>query len=115
MHQTKEMEQCAKECLDCYQECVTTLQHCLTKGGKHVAADHVRLMTDCLEICRTSADFLLRGSSLHHATCRACAEACRKCAEDCRKFTDDKEMQACADVCDRCAKSCEKMAAAAAR
>lgn len=115
MHQTPEMLQCAKECRTCYETCVSTLQHCLEKGGKHAAAEHVRLLTDCIEICRTSADFLLRGSSLHPATCRACAEVSRKCAEDCRRFPDDKQMQACAEACDRCAKSCEKMSAAAAR
>src|SRR4051812_48801424 len=112
---TKEMQECAKECSNCYETCVTTLQHCLEKGGRHVEPAHVRLMTDCIEICRASANFLLRGSALHHATCRACFEVCRKCADDCRRLADDKMMQACADACDRCAKSCEKMAASASR
>lgn len=115
MQQNKEMLQCAEECLDCYQKCVATVEHCLRKGGKHVEASHIRLLTDCLEICRTSADFLLRGSPFHQATCLACAEVCRACAADCRRFGEDKEMLACADACDRCAKSCEKMAAAVVR
>lgn len=105
------MERCAKECLACYQACVQTLQHCLSKGGRHAGKEHVTLMADCVEICRTSADLLLRGSERHAVTCRACAEICRECAEDCRSFENDREMAACADACERCAESCDKMAA----
>lgn len=115
MHDNKELQQCAKECLDCYQKCVETIRHCLTKGGKHAAPDHIRMLTDCLEVCRTSADFLLRGSPFHRETCGACAEICRTCAADCRRFGDDKAMLACAEACERCAKSCDKLSAVPAR
>lgn len=115
MHENKEMERCAQECLDCYQKCVATIQHCLTKGGKHAGADHIRILNDCLEICKASAGFLLRGSAFHHETCGACAEICRTCAADCRRFGDDKIMLTCADACERCAKSCDKMSAVPAR
>jgi hypothetical protein len=87
--------------------------HCLQMGGAHAAANHVRLMLDCAEICQTSANFMLRGSDLHGHTCRACAVVCRRCAEDCVALgEDDPRMLACAEQCTRCAASCERMASA---
>lgn len=111
MHSNIEMQQCAKECLKCYEICALTLQYCLEKAGKHVARAHLTLLSDCMEICRTSADFLLRGSEAHDAPSRACADICRRCAQDCRRFDADKAMEACAEACARCAEACDKMAA----
>ena len=85
--------------------------HCLHQGGRHVAPEHLTLMQDCVQICATSADFMLRNSALHKHTCRACAAVCKQCAEDCRAMGDDEQMQTCAPACARCAQSCERMAA----
>jgi hypothetical protein len=105
------MQQCIRNCLDCYRVCLETLNHCLLKGGKHAEAGHIRLLLDCAEICRTSADFMIRGSDLHGRTCGVCAEVCRRCAEDCEGLADDEPMKACAEMCRRCAESCQRMAA----
>jgi hypothetical protein len=83
--------------------------HCLQAGGKHAEADHIRLLLDCVEICHTSAEFMLRGSHLHTRTCGVCAEVCQECAEDCDRFTED-WMKRCAETCRRCAESCRRMA-----
>lgn len=104
------MQMCIQNCLDCHRICLQTITHCLQKGGKHAAPEHIRLLWDCAEICQTSANFILRGSSFHGDTCNVCAEICRACAEDCANFPDDEEMQACADMCRRCAESCQEMA-----
>jgi hypothetical protein len=85
------------------------MHHCLHLGGAHAEAEHITTLLDCAEICRTSANFLLRMSSSHTETCRACAAVCHACDETCRKF-DDAEMKRCADTCASCAESCEKMA-----
>jgi hypothetical protein len=106
------MEKCMEECDDCQRVCAETMQYCLTKGGRHVAPEHVRLMTDCIEICQTASNFMLRGSELHTATCRACAEVCNRCADDCASFNGDDVMARCADACRECAESCERMASA---
>ena len=39
-----DLESCIQECTRCHAMCVKTIQYCLKKGGKHAAADHVRLM-----------------------------------------------------------------------
>ncbi|MFT3785726.1 MAG: four-helix bundle copper-binding protein [Tepidisphaeraceae bacterium] len=108
------LRDCIDQCSTCHQVCLETLTHCLRKGGDHAAADHVRLMQDCIQICATSADFMLRGSELHTETCRACAEVCRRCAEDCERLADDDMMRRCADQCRSCAESCAHMAGVAA-
>src|ERR1700761_8108690 len=113
-HMNDEMRQCIDDCTTCHQVCLATLQHCLHMGGKHADPDHVRLMADCVQICATSADFMLRGSSMHHHTCGACAEICDACSIDCDRMADDPEMRKCAETCRRCAQSCHRMAGAMA-
>lgn len=107
----QDMKQCIQECLGCHRICLETLTYCLQKGGKHAEAKHVRLLMDCVEICQTSADFMLRGSDLHTRTCFACAEVCTACAESCEKMGEDVQMKACAEACRRCAESCRGMSA----
>lgn len=107
-----EMRQCIEHCLDCHAICLETISHCLEMGGKHAEASHIRLLMDCVQICQTSADFMLRGSDLHGRICGVCAEVCARCAEDCERLAgDDELMRRCAESCRRCAESCRKMAA----
>ena len=106
-----DMQRCIEECSACHQICLKTIHHCLGMGGKHAEQSHVRLMADCVQICATSADFMLRESPLHHLTCRACAEVCQQCAADCEKIgPNDAQMKQCAEACRKCAESCRKMA-----
>jgi hypothetical protein len=68
-------------------------------------------LMDCADICRTSADFMLRGSPQHALTCGTCAEVCAACAESCERIgQQDGMMKKCAEVCRRCAESCRHMA-----
>lgn len=107
-----DMKKCSEECLSCSTTCTETVHHCLHMGGKHVEPAHLTSLIDCAEICQTSANFLLRGSSLHTETCRTCAAVCRACEASCRQI-EGEEMKRCADACGRCAESCERMAAMA--
>ena len=107
----KEMQQCIQACLECYRTCLETVTYCVQKGGRHAEVSHIRLLLDCVEICQTSANFLLRGSELHTRTCFACAEVCERCAESCEGLGGDSMMKACADMCRRCEESCRKMSA----
>ena len=106
------MQDCINECLSCHSVCLETVAYCLEQGGKHAAADHVRLLLDCAEICQTSANFMLRGSGLHTRTCAACAEVCEQCAASCERMAGDAQMTVCAEACRRCAESCRRMAGA---
>ncbi len=110
---TDEMQRCIEDCLDCHAICLTTSQYCLQLGGEHAHVTHMRTLLDCAEICQTGANFMLRGSPLHAATCAVCAEACTRCADECARFDADPQMQACADLCRQCADSCSEMASMA--
>ncbi len=108
----QEMDKCARQCGECQDECERTIQHCLEMGGPHAAADHIRLMMDCAQICATSHDFMTRRSDLHGHTCAACAAVCEACAADCERLAGgDEAMKRCAETCRRCAEMCRKMSA----
>ena len=107
-HVSTEMRECIEECTSCHHLCLETMTHCLQMGGPHAEAAHIRLMQDCIEICQTSANFMLRGSDLHVQTCAVCAEICDQCATDCDRFQEE-FMKRCAAACRRCAESCRLM------
>ena len=103
------MKACIDLCWECRATCQSTLYgHCLQMGGAHAAPDHVRLMTDCIEMCQTCADFMSRQSVMHTATCLACADVCDACAISCEQVGDEM-MLACADLCQRCGQACRDM------
>ncbi|PJJ99519.1 ferredoxin [Lysobacteraceae bacterium NML91-0213] len=105
-------DDCIEACTRCHAICLETIAHCLRQGGRHVEPAHMTLMMACADICRTSADTMLRGADVHVHTCAACAAICRACAESCAALADgDPAMQRCADACAECARHCEEMAA----
>lgn len=110
-HGSEPMEQCIQACTECHHICLETVSYCLDQGGPHAGAAHVRLLLDCAQICQTSADFMIRGSTLHNQTCGVCADVCTRCAESCERFDGDAEMQTCAKTCRQCTASCQQMAA----
>jgi hypothetical protein len=103
-----------KACIDksekCHRVCVETARYCLDKGGRHAAPEQIGLLIDCAEICQTTANFMLRGSSVHKTICGACAEICDRCAESCESIGDDTRLQECAKACRDCAESCRNLA-----
>jgi hypothetical protein len=106
---------CIALCRECRETCFDTLfNYCLEQGGRHTAAEHVRLMFDCIEFCQLSADLMSRQSEWRAASCAACADICAACADSCARMEGDGRMQACADICRRCAESCRGMAGMAA-
>lgn len=109
-----DLSRCIDLCTESHRQCVQAAIHALAKGsppvGAHPERDHIRLLWDCSDVCRTSADFMSRGSPFHHQTCRVCAAVCEACAEACLK-ADDPIMTRCAEVCRACATSCRELAA----
>jgi hypothetical protein len=109
-HVSEEMRNCINECLSCHAVCLETISHCLEMGGEHASSSHIGLLQDCVQICQTSADFMLRGSQFHGETCGVCAAVCDACADACEGMAEGSEFMArCAEACRRCAESCRKM------
>ena len=110
-HSDDEMKKCVQLCEECHALCIQTVGHCLDLGGRHAAPDHIRLLLDCAQICETTADYLIRRSSLHERMCGLCAEVCRQCADNCLQVAgDDQMVKKCAEMCKTCTGSCERMA-----
>ncbi|MEQ1530484.1 MAG: four-helix bundle copper-binding protein [Methylococcales bacterium] len=107
-HTDSAMPDCIAACNHCHQVCLqTAMNHCLEAGGKHVQADHFRLMLNCAELCQTSANFQLSSSDFHRRVCEVCAEVCAACAGDCEAIGG---MAECVEACKKCAESCLAMA-----
>lgn len=105
----QDIARCIDDCVACWRSCNTAINgHCLETGGDHLRPEHVRVMVDCAEICRTCADFLMRQSPHGELICEPCARICARCAEECARL-DDPHMRDCAEVCRRCAASCRDM------
>ena len=100
-----ETERALDECTRCHQVCLTGAGHVLRKGGELADAHHIRLLSDCVELCQTTANFLLRGSPIGKRTAALCAEVCRQCAAE-LDGSEDPVVQTCADVCRDCAEAC---------
>lgn len=105
-----EMDRCIQNCQHCHDLCWSTYTYCVQRPHPHNDPNHLRLLLDCIQICQTSADFMLRQSDLHPFVCGSCAEVCQRCAEDCSSMGDDLQMESCAAACQRCADSCRQMA-----
>ena len=105
-HRSPEMNQCIANCTECHALCIETIRYCLAKGD--AAEHHITLLAACADICRTSADTMLRGADVHSYTCAACASICEQCADSCSRIGDP-EMIKCSEACRRCAESCADM------
>jgi hypothetical protein len=104
------MEQCIENCTNCHRICLeTAARHFREERPPQLDEALVRLLLDCAEICRTSADFMIRGSELHPHICRACAAVCARCADECDRDDEDPYLAACSEICRRCALSCAEM------
>jgi hypothetical protein len=110
IHISQQMRECIQRCTECHNVCTETITYCLEQGGKYAEVDLVRLLQDCAQMCATSADYMLRGSSLSARVCGLCAVVCDACEEACNQFGGDAQMKACADTCRRCAECCRSMA-----
>ncbi len=108
---TPEIRQSISECLACYSVCTETLGYCTDKGGALAAPELLRRLRDCAELCRVSAEFLLRGSELAARLCALTAQAAAACAQTCATIPGDAQLHACQDACLRCAASCKAVTA----
>mmetsp|Transcript_23366 Transcript_23366/g.32658 ORF Transcript_23366/g.32658 Transcript_23366/m.32658 type:complete len:119 (+) Transcript_23366:111-467(+) len=100
------LDDCIKHCSECAQLCQRAKTHCII-DGKHVTIEHLNLLEDCVEICQTSANFMLRGSKNHNLIYQICAQICEACALECEKTCAENDlMKQCASKCRECAQMC---------
>lgn len=104
-----DMERCIDDCTVMHQVALTASGHALRHGGGENTNHIIRVLSDCVEMCQTAANFMLRGSPNHKKVCGLNGEICREVAEACSSFDDD-VMKKVVESATRCAESCEAMA-----
>lgn len=85
-------QRCIIDCLECYMLCRQ--------------ASRPGVVEDCHEICRTTADFLLRRSPHYREICELCAMICDAAARDLGEASETAE---CVRACRGCADSCRAL------
>jgi hypothetical protein len=103
------MSQCIEECLKCHRTCVDTATQCTLIGGDYADAERLRSLSDCAQICETSADFMLRRSEFQAQICELCADLCDRCADACAELEYDRMMKRCEQACRRAAILCREV------
>ncbi len=103
------MAGCEEHCSTCQSKCEKAEEYVKGAGGKIASEKRLKLLADCASICKTSHDFLSRGSQFHPEVCKVCADVCNACAKSCEEANDPK-LKDCMDECKKCAESCHKMA-----
>jgi hypothetical protein len=94
------------ECGKCQKECEKTLEYFKKKGGKYVEAKNLNILKDCIQTCKTSAEFQGRDSANSTKAMALCAEICRQCAKMCKDLNDP-QLASCIKACESCAECCE--------
>ncbi|HEY9715686.1 MAG TPA: four-helix bundle copper-binding protein [Chroococcales cyanobacterium] len=97
-------------CKQCAEVCTTTLDYCTKKGGHYADATVTNALKDCISACKSTHDFVSRGSKLQSRLAALCVAACNACAKSCESFKTDVTLRACADECRKCGGNCNKIA-----
>lgn len=101
--------ECIEECLNCHGVALQTFNYCVSRGGVYANAQLVYQILDCIEITHLCADWLRRGSILHHHAAALCAQTCDECDNRCAGFHDDEDIGKCAKACQACAQACRRL------
>ncbi|HZR37518.1 MAG TPA: four-helix bundle copper-binding protein [Nevskia sp.] len=100
---------CIRACVECHAMCLKTASYCMERGKAPPGL--IVMLQVCADICRVSADTMIRGSDLHGIVCGACAEVCASCAAGCEQLAGNAQADECRQVCLRCFDLCSAMAA----
>lgn len=100
---------CMELCRQAHDACVraTALHVKAWDPASPLLVDQVRLLADCAQICRTTADYVARSSPYYFYFCFLCSAVCEACAESCELSELGNE---CVQLCRSCAVACRKIA-----
>jgi hypothetical protein len=105
---TDDQKACIEACTACHDVCLETSARLRMQG--HGDEGQIGALLDSAELCRLTANFLIRDSPLHSMACLLCADACQRSARDCERF-DEARMRQVAEACRRTADQCRRIAA----
>jgi len=105
------MKDCIDLCWASHVMCLETAAGLTVMGASATALQLAAMLSDCAEICQTTANSMIRRSPLHTVLCQACAEACERCARACGQQGSAPSLARCVESCRSCSESCRHMAA----
>lgn len=106
----QKFQSCITACYECAAACDNCSTACLKEEDVKKMAACIEMDMYCAAICRLSAEFMAKGSSMSPKICQICADICEACGKECGKHQME-HCQRCAQACKRCAEECRKMAA----
>lgn len=109
---TYALKESVKDCMEAHISCVELETRARTMDDLRVDDALLRVIRECADMCRLTADAALYDSESRGALAKACVDVARRCAEDCARFRGNVEMQRCADVCARAVLACQRLARA---
>ncbi len=102
----EELQYCINICWSCRHACQQALYNWyLPSGNVKIDADHLKIMTDCIQISQIVADFMTRNSKYSDQLRAICAKIADDCDASCERH-EHAEMQHCAELCRKCAMYC---------
>jgi len=109
---TYALKESMKDCMEAHISCVELESRARKMDDQRVDDALLRVIRECADMCRLTADAALHDSESRTALAKACIDVTRRCAEDCARFMGNVEMQRCADVCARAVLACQRLARA---
>jgi len=109
--QSDNREESLRKCLTAYRTSTACIQHCLKLGGEHADPDHILILMNTSEICRTFSQFLLSESHYSHELCGITSRICLACADSCDSFDrqENEMMLECSSACLAFAQTCKDL------
>jgi hypothetical protein len=71
----------------------------VTQQGEVEDPELLACIVDCVDLCTTTASFIVRGSEHADDLREVCAELAKCVEESCEEYGDDEVLTACADAC----------------
>ncbi len=96
-------------CMEAHRSCVELEARARLMDDLRVDRALLRVIRECAEICRLTAESALHDSESRPALAMACVEVSRRCAEDCARIQGNAAMQSCADYCARAVLACQRL------
>jgi len=105
---------CIGACVICSTTCTACADACLAEGMEQELTECIRTNLDCAEICRATAQTLVRQTmpdwSLLSLQTDACRAACVICAKICEQHAAMHEhCGICAEACHQCEAACDTL------
>lgn len=98
-------------CDSCANFSAKTLNYCVSKKGEYGKATLTNALKDCIGACKSTSDFIARGSKYQKDSAAITIKACNELIKACggSGVSGDVQMKACADECRKCAGNLDKI------